>query len=187
MALLSGLKWSLFFQCHGYWENEFCTWQRSFANISSQCGVFLVVLQAPFIWLSVPLSERTKSNGYLYPHYKDTRLTWMNSVESPKREQKSVAINGECTTSMKLHQGNRSSPSWIAFWKVLLCSMKEETWPPLTHLTSDPGHAACIFSTEWSGTYPSSWCATTKFNDSAHAIMSVPRVRKIRKSKVVVM
>lgn len=51
---------------------------------------------------------------------------------------------------------NLLSPSTMALRNSPLWRRKDETWPPVTHLTSEPGQAFCSSSTECFGIYPSS-------------------------------
>ena len=50
-----------------------------------------------------------------------------------------------------------SRPSTIALRNSSLWRIKEETCPPVTHLTSEPGHAFWSSNTECFGMYPSSY------------------------------
>lgn len=54
-------------------------------------------------------------------------------------------------------QFNLLSPSTMALRNSPLWRMKDETCPPVTHLTSEPGQAFSSSSTECFGMYPSSW------------------------------
>lgn len=66
----------------------------------------------------------------------------------------------QCHKGDSFHS-NLSSPSTMALRNSPLWSRKDETCPPVTHLTSEPGQAFWSSSTECFGMYPSSWKMNT--------------------------
>lgn len=88
------------------------------------------------------------------PVIKELHTTDLNPILIPSgRVSVIVVILIHCHNyddSDSLHC-NLLRPSTMAFRNASLCRRKDETWPPVTHLTSDPGQALCSSKTECLG------------------------------------